>query len=48
MDDSVMNKYTTKPSEALHYVQYDQGEDRWLCTLLLQQGWYVPSYSDRL
>ena len=41
MDDSVMNKYTTKPSEALHYVQYDQGEDRWLCTLLLQQGWYA-------
>ena len=40
MDDSVMNKYTTKPTEALHYVQYDQGEDRWLCTLLLQQGWY--------
>ena len=24
-----------------HYVQYDQGEDRWLCTLLLQQGWRV-------
>ncbi|XP_054158314.1 chitin synthase chs-2-like [Oppia nitens] len=41
MDDSVMNKYTTKPSEALHYVQYDQGEDRWLCTLLLQQGWRI-------
>ncbi|CAG2101348.1 unnamed protein product [Medioppia subpectinata] len=41
MDDSVMNKYTTPPSEALHYVQYDQGEDRWLCTLMLQQGWRI-------
>jgi chitin synthase len=41
MDDSVMNKYTTKPSEAIHYVQYDQGEDRWLCTLLLQKGWRI-------
>lgn len=41
MADSVMNKYTTKPTEALHYVQYDQGEDRWLCTLMLQQGWRI-------
>ena len=38
MDDNVMNRYTTPPSEPRHYVQYDQGEDRWLCTLLLQQG----------
>lgn len=29
------------PKEAIHYVQYDQGEDRWLCTLILQQGWRV-------
>lgn len=41
VDINVMNRYTTKPTEALHYVQYDQGEDRWLCTLLLQQGWRV-------
>lgn len=38
MDENVMAKYTTPPSEPRHYVQYDQGEDRWLCTLLLQQG----------
>lgn len=25
MDDNVMRKYTTKSSEARHYVQYDQG-----------------------
>ncbi|CAG9817347.1 unnamed protein product [Phaedon cochleariae] len=41
MDDNVMAKYTTVPSEARHYVQYDQGEDRWLCTLLLQRGYRV-------
>ncbi|KAH9405136.1 Chitin synthase 2, partial [Tyrophagus putrescentiae] len=41
VDINVMQKYTTKPTEALHYVQYDQGEDRWLCTLMLQQGWRV-------
>uniref|UniRef100_A0AAN0LHG8 chitin synthase n=1 Tax=Polyphagotarsonemus latus TaxID=1204166 RepID=A0AAN0LHG8_9ACAR len=41
MDDNVMRKYTTKAEEALHYVQYDQGEDRWLCTLLLQRGYRV-------
>ncbi|XP_008295149.1 uncharacterized protein LOC103368524 [Stegastes partitus] len=41
MDDNVMKKYTIKASEAQHYIQYDQGEDRWLCTLLLKQGWRV-------
>ncbi|CAA9997012.1 unnamed protein product [Nesidiocoris tenuis] len=41
MDDNVMKKYTIKSNEARHYVQYDQGEDRWLCTLLLQRGYRV-------
>lgn len=41
MENCVMKKYTTKSSEALHYVQYDQGEDRWLCTLLLKQKYRV-------
>nr|XP_037268094.1 chitin synthase chs-2-like [Rhipicephalus microplus] len=41
MDDNVMRRYTTRSDEALHYVQYDQGEDRWLCTLLLQRGYRV-------
>ncbi|XP_039594025.1 chitin synthase chs-2-like [Polypterus senegalus] len=41
MDNNVIKRYTTKATEAAHYVQYDQGEDRWLCTLLLQQGWRV-------
>ena len=41
MSDNVMNTYTTVSTQAKHYVQYDQGEDRWLCTLLLQQGWRV-------
>jgi len=41
MDDNVMAKYTTVPTEPKHYVQYDQGEDRWLCTLLLQRGYRV-------
>ncbi|CAM9339515.1 unnamed protein product, partial [Lampetra planeri] len=41
MDDNVLRTYTTVATEARHYVQYDQGEDRWLCTLMLQQGWRV-------
>ncbi|XP_042189069.1 chitin synthase chs-2-like [Callorhinchus milii] len=41
MDDNVVKRYTTKSTEAFNYIQYDQGEDRWLCTLLLQQGWRV-------
>ncbi|XP_037102964.1 chitin synthase 1 [Syngnathus acus] len=41
MDDNVLKRYTTTATRAGEYVQYDQGEDRWLCTLLLQQGWRV-------
>ncbi|CAL1539833.1 unnamed protein product [Lymnaea stagnalis] len=41
MDDNVMRRYATPPTEPRHYVQYDQGEDRWLCTLLLQEGYRV-------
>ncbi|CAJ1083109.1 chitin synthase chs-2-like [Xyrichtys novacula] len=41
MDDNVMKKYTIKSSRPAHYIQFDQGEDRWLCTLLLKQGWRV-------
>ncbi|XP_067686177.1 chitin synthase chs-2-like isoform X2 [Haliotis asinina] len=41
MDDNIMKRYTTPPTEPRHYVQYDQGEDRWLCTLLLQRGYRV-------
>ncbi|XP_036368106.1 chitin synthase chs-2-like [Octopus sinensis] len=41
MDDNVMRKYASPASEARDFVQYDQGEDRWLCTLLLQRGYRV-------
>ncbi|KAK3106192.1 hypothetical protein FSP39_014652 [Pinctada imbricata] len=41
MDDNIMRKYTIMPTEASHHLMYDQGEDRWLCTLLLQQGYRV-------
>ena len=32
--------YSTKSKTASNYVQYDQGEDRWLSTLIIQQGYY--------
>ncbi|CAG2232725.1 CHS1 [Mytilus edulis] len=41
MDRNVMKTYTTEATQARHHVQYDQGEDRWLCTLLLKQGYRV-------
>ncbi|KAM6974307.1 uncharacterized protein LKV04_015945 [Tautogolabrus adspersus] len=41
MDDNVMKKYTVKASKPAHHIQYNQGEDRWLCTLMLKQGWRV-------
>ncbi|KAK6046965.1 hypothetical protein COOONC_15531, partial [Cooperia oncophora] len=41
MDDNVTRRYASKSEEPLDYIQYDQGEDRWLCTLLLQRGYRV-------
>ncbi|KAL4227222.1 hypothetical protein ACF0H5_012667 [Mactra antiquata] len=41
MDDNVARTYATRATEAGHYIQYDQGEDRWLSTLLLQQGYRI-------
>lgn len=41
MENSVMKKYTTQSDQARHYVQFDQGEDRWLCTLILKQKYRV-------
>ncbi|XP_063411466.1 chitin synthase chs-2-like [Mytilus trossulus] len=38
---NVLDTYTTDSTEAEHFIQYDQGEDRWLCTLLLKQGWKI-------
>ena len=41
IDDHVLRTYAIKSTEASHYVQYDQGEDRWLSTLLIQQGYTI-------
>ena len=41
MDTNVMRKYNKDSEKPLDFVQYDQGEDRWLCTLLLQRGWRI-------
>ena len=37
MTNNVMKTYSTVATEPEHYIQYDQGEDRWLCTLMLKQ-----------
>ena len=41
VDDDVAERYSSLPDKPEHYIQYDQGEDRWLCTLLIQKGWRV-------
>lgn len=38
---SSLEKYSTPSTEAVHSIQYDHGEDRWLCTLLITRGWKV-------
>ncbi|XP_031352113.1 chitin synthase chs-2-like isoform X2 [Photinus pyralis] len=41
MENGVMRRYASQAKLARHFVQYDLGEDRWLCTLLLQNGYRV-------
>ena len=43
--DSAVAKYKSRPNEAIEYVQWNQGEDRWLCTLLMQKGWRIEFIS---
>ena len=38
-----MEKYFTKTESGWQSIQYDQGEDRWLCTLLIIRGWEVTT-----
>lgn len=38
MSPNVMATYASESKEPIDFVQHDQGEDRWLCTLLLQSG----------
>ena len=39
-----LEKYFTKTESGWQSIQYDQGEDRWLCTLLIIRGWEVRQY----
>ncbi|CAG2190747.1 CHS1 [Mytilus edulis] len=41
LQHEVLETYTSVAQEARQCLQYDQGEDRWLCTLLLQKGWKI-------
>ncbi|CAH1785466.1 unnamed protein product [Owenia fusiformis] len=42
MDDNVIKKFTYESStEPSHFIQWDQGEDKWLSNLLLQQGYRI-------
>eukprot|EP00121_Abeoforma_whisleri_P008127 Awhi_evm2s7448 len=39
--EEVMHTYTTNAITGKEFLQYDQGEDRWLSTLLLKHGWLL-------
>jgi len=41
VDDNVLKTYTREPTEGTHLIQFEQGEDRWLCTLLLKCGYKI-------
>ncbi|EFX80551.1 hypothetical protein DAPPUDRAFT_51536 [Daphnia pulex] len=44
LDGDVMSKFVERSEKAHHFIQRDQGEDRWLCTLLIKRG-YRLAYS---
>ena len=39
--NSLIRNYISRPTDALNYIQWNMGEDRWMCTLLLQRGWRI-------
>jgi len=41
LEDHILPIYATRARHAAEYVQYDQGEDRWLSTLMIQQGYFI-------
>ena len=41
LEKTAMQKYSSKTTSGWESIQYDQGEDRWLCTLLIIRGWEV-------
>ncbi|CAD5121275.1 DgyrCDS9805 [Dimorphilus gyrociliatus] len=41
LSNNVLRKYASVAEEPVHHIQWDQGEDRWLCTLLIQAGFRV-------
>lgn len=46
LEDQILPVYITKANEPGHYVQYDQGEDRWLSTLIIQQvSYFIIEFS---
>lgn len=34
-----LSEYSTEVSDAMEFLTKDMGEDRWLCTLLVEKGW---------
>ncbi|XP_032785586.2 chitin synthase chs-2 [Daphnia magna] len=44
LDEEIMTKFNALSEKAHHMIQRDQGEDRWLCTLLIKRG-YRLAYS---
>ena len=36
---NILKKFASQPMKPGHFLKYDQGEDRWLLTLLLKNGW---------
>ncbi|KAJ8319738.1 hypothetical protein KUTeg_002709 [Tegillarca granosa] len=46
LSNRVLNTYSRIPSTPREYLQFDQGEDRWLTTLLLKEGYRVEYIDD--
>ena len=39
LESNILKTFASQPIKPEHFLKYDQGEDRWLLTLLLKNGW---------
>ena len=40
-EDSLITKYDQHSNDPYKYIQWNMGEDRWMCTMMIQRGWRI-------
>ena len=45
LNANILKKFASEAVKPAHFLKYDQGEDRWMTTLLLKEGWRAEYFS---